>query len=59
MISDNYTLQINPFSGVCNEDHLRYFKFIGRVTGMAVYHGKLLDGETCNSSLQISNRLRT
>lgn len=42
---DNYTLQINPNSGLCNEDHLSYFKFIGRVAGMAVYHGKLLDGE--------------
>ncbi|XP_046399673.1 E3 ubiquitin-protein ligase Nedd-4 isoform X2 [Ischnura elegans] len=40
---DNYTLQINPFSGVCNEEHLSYFKFIGRIAGMAVYHGKLLD----------------
>lgn len=40
---DNYTLQINPASGVCNEDHLSYFKFIGRIAGMAVYHGKLLD----------------
>ncbi|XP_014227997.1 E3 ubiquitin-protein ligase Nedd-4 isoform X1 [Trichogramma pretiosum] len=40
---DNYTLQINPFSGVCNEEHLNYFKFIGRIAGMAVYHGKLLD----------------
>ncbi|XP_052862472.1 E3 ubiquitin-protein ligase Nedd-4-like isoform X2 [Anopheles cruzii] len=40
---DNYTLQINPFSGLCNEDHLHYFRFIGRVAGMAVYHGKLLD----------------
>lgn len=41
--TDNYTLQINPYSGVCNDEHLRYFKFIGRVAGMAVYHGKLLD----------------
>lgn len=41
--ADNYTLQINPCSGMCNEDHLSYFKFIGRVAGMAVYHGKLLD----------------
>ncbi|XP_032218602.2 E3 ubiquitin-protein ligase NEDD4 [Nematostella vectensis] len=41
--SDNYTLQINPNSGLCNEEHLSYFKFIGRVAGMAVYHGKLLD----------------
>ncbi|OXA58661.1 E3 ubiquitin-protein ligase Nedd-4 [Folsomia candida] len=40
---DNYTLQINPFSGLCNEDHLSYYKFIGRVAGMAVFHGKLLD----------------
>ncbi|XP_037045916.1 E3 ubiquitin-protein ligase Nedd-4 isoform X12 [Bradysia coprophila] len=40
---DNYTLQINPFSGLCNEEHLNYFKFIGKVAGMAVYHGKLLD----------------
>uniref|UniRef100_A0A8C6LJS4 E3 ubiquitin-protein ligase n=1 Tax=Nothobranchius furzeri TaxID=105023 RepID=A0A8C6LJS4_NOTFU len=41
--TDNYTLQINPNSGLCNEDHLSYFKFIGRVAGMAVFHGKLLD----------------
>ncbi|XP_037817045.1 E3 ubiquitin-protein ligase Nedd-4 isoform X6 [Lucilia sericata] len=40
---DNYTLQINNGSGLCNEDHLHYFKFIGRIAGMAVYHGKLLD----------------
>ena len=31
-------------SGLCCDDHLSYFKFIGRVAGMAVYHGKLLDG---------------
>ncbi|XP_013365717.1 PREDICTED: E3 ubiquitin-protein ligase NEDD4 isoform X2 [Chinchilla lanigera] len=42
--TDNYTLQINANSGLCNEDHLSYFKFIGRIAGMAVYHGKLLDG---------------
>ena len=42
--TDNYTLQINPYSGMCNEEHLSYFKFIGRIAGMAVYHGKLLDG---------------
>jgi len=41
--TDNYTLQINPNSGLIQPDHLSYFKFIGRVAGMAVYHGKLLD----------------
>lgn len=40
---DNYTLQINPNSSLCNPDHISYFKFIGRVAGMAVFHGKLLD----------------
>jgi len=41
---DNYTLQINPNSGVCDDQHLEHFKFIGRVAGMAVFHRKLLDG---------------
>lgn len=50
-LRDNYTLQINPCSGVCNEEHLNYFKFIGRIAGMAVYHGKLLDGKKRESIL--------
>ncbi|XP_022669154.1 E3 ubiquitin-protein ligase NEDD4-like isoform X2 [Varroa jacobsoni] len=41
--ADNYTLQVNPMSGVCNENHIPYFKFVGRIAGMAVYHGKLLE----------------
>ncbi|XP_065912418.1 uncharacterized protein [Dysidea avara] len=41
--SDDYTLQINPDSGFCNGNHLEYFKFVGRVCGMAVYHAKLVD----------------
>ena len=40
--NDTYTLQINPNSDV-NPEHLQYFYFIGRVAGMALYHGKLLD----------------
>lgn len=42
--SDNYTLQINPNSGLVNENHLEYFYFIGRVVGMAAYHNRLIDG---------------
>ena len=45
MFRDDYTLQINPLSGLANPEHLSYFTFIGRVCGMAVYHGKLIDGE--------------
>jgi len=40
---DIYTLQINPDSYV-NPDHLSYFHFVGRILGMAVYHGHYLDG---------------
>lgn len=39
---DNYTLQINPASGV-NPEHLNYFKFIGRVMGLAIFHRRFLD----------------
>ena len=38
----NYTLQINPHSGV-NPEHLHYFHFIGRVIGTAIYQRKYLD----------------
>ncbi|KAH9492348.1 neural precursor cell expressed, developmentally down-regulated [Bulinus truncatus] len=41
--TDNYTLQINALSGILNEEHLAYFEFVGRIAGMAVFHGKLLD----------------
>lgn len=39
---DNYTLQINPHSGI-NSEHLLYFKFIGRVVGLAIFHRRFLD----------------
>jgi E3 ubiquitin-protein ligase NEDD4 len=39
---DNYTLQISPASGV-NPEHLNYFKFIGRVVGLAIFHRRFLD----------------
>lgn len=40
---DHYTLQINADSGV-NPDHLSYFHFVGRILGIAVFHGHCLDG---------------
>ena len=43
--SDNYTLQINPDSGQCNEHHLQYFRFVGRILAMAIYHQRLIDGQ--------------
>lgn len=40
--TDNYTLQINPASGV-NPEHLNYFKFIGRCLGLGIFHRRFLD----------------
>ncbi|XP_049854862.1 E3 ubiquitin-protein ligase SMURF1 isoform X1 [Schistocerca gregaria] len=40
---DNYTLQINPDSSI-NPEHLSYFHFVGRVIGIAVFHGHYIDG---------------
>jgi len=39
---DNYTLQISPTSGV-NPEHLNYFKFIGRIVGLAIFHRRYLN----------------
>ncbi|KAG1048564.1 hypothetical protein G6F43_009055 [Rhizopus delemar] len=39
---DNYTLQINPHSNI-NPEHLNYFRFIGRVVGLAIFHRRFLD----------------
>ena len=43
--SDDYTLQISPNSGLCNPGHLEYFKFYGRVCGMAIYNNMIIDGQ--------------
>ncbi|XP_062619998.1 E3 ubiquitin-protein ligase SMURF2-like [Saccostrea cucullata] len=40
---DIYTLQINADSGV-NPEHLSYFHFVGRIIGIAIFHGHYLDG---------------
>jgi hypothetical protein len=39
---DDCTIQINPASDV-NPDHLDYFKFTGRVFGLAIFHRRFLD----------------
>ncbi|GAA5839821.1 hypothetical protein JCM3766R1_004623 [Sporobolomyces carnicolor] len=38
----NYTLQINPNSGI-NPEHLEYFQFVGRAVGLAIFHRRFLD----------------
>ncbi|KAM7539473.1 hypothetical protein Aperf_G00000055181 [Anoplocephala perfoliata] len=40
----HYSLQINPASDVATTAHLDYFHFIGRVIGMALFHGRCIDG---------------
>ena len=38
-----FVFQVNADSSV-NEDHLSYFDFVGRVIGIAVFHGHYIDG---------------
>ncbi|KAI2473451.1 hypothetical protein F4781DRAFT_427465 [Annulohypoxylon bovei var. microspora] len=40
--SDRTTFHPNSLSGI-NDEHLMFFKFIGRVIGKALYEGRLLD----------------
>ena len=35
---------INPNSGMCIDNHLSYFRFVGRFAGLAAFHQQLLDG---------------
>ena len=41
-VHDKRTFQINPTSDV-NPEHLNYFKFIGRVVGLCIFHRRFLD----------------
>ena len=41
--SDRTTFHPNPTSGFANDEHLAYFKFVGRVIGKALYDNRLLD----------------
>jgi hypothetical protein len=39
---DNVCYQINPNSGIANEVHLQYFRFLGRLMGKALFDGQTL-----------------
>jgi len=39
---DNICYQINPSSGIANELHLKYFYFLGRVMGKALFDGHVI-----------------
>jgi len=39
---NSYKLEINPESGIANENHLNYFEFIGRVLGLTIFHSQHL-----------------
>jgi len=39
--TNSYELEINPMSSI-NPEHLNYFKFIGRIMGLAIYHRQYL-----------------
>ena len=51
--SDRTTFHPNPLSEV-NEQHLTFFKFIGRIIGKALYEGRVLD---CHFSRAVYKRI--
>jgi len=51
--SDRTTFHPNKQSGV-NEEHLMFFKFIGRIIGKALYEGRALD---CHFSRAVYKRI--
>ncbi|KAF2428697.1 hypothetical protein EJ08DRAFT_315920 [Tothia fuscella] len=51
--SDRTTFHPNPLSGI-NEQHLTFYKFIGRVIGKALYEGRVLD---CHFSRAVYKRI--
>ncbi|KAF2105538.1 hypothetical protein BDV96DRAFT_655553 [Lophiotrema nucula] len=51
--SDRTTFHPNRLSGV-NQEHLMFFKFIGRVIGKALYEGRVLD---CHFSRAVYKRI--
>ncbi|KAF2154321.1 hypothetical protein K461DRAFT_126988 [Myriangium duriaei CBS 260.36] len=51
--SDRTTFHPNPLSAI-NEQHLTFFKFIGRIIGKALYEGRVLD---CHFSRAVYKRI--
>ena len=51
--SDKTTFHPNPLSRV-NEEHLLYFKFVGRIIGKALHEGRVLD---CHFSRAVYKRI--
>jgi len=37
-------MQINPSSGIANDEHLRYFHFTGRILGKALFDRQIVSG---------------
>ncbi|KAL6632416.1 hypothetical protein U3516DRAFT_656021 [Neocallimastix sp. 'constans'] len=40
---NSYRMNINPESGIANENHLDYFEFIGIILGIAIFNSQHLD----------------
>ncbi|OUM69484.1 hypothetical protein PIROE2DRAFT_2575, partial [Piromyces sp. E2] len=39
---DSYELEVNPNSNIVDSEYLNYFRFIGRIIGLAVFHNQYL-----------------
>jgi E3 ubiquitin-protein ligase NEDD4 len=39
---NDYIVHINPHSGI-NSEHLSYFKSVGRILGLGIFHGRFIN----------------
>ena len=47
-------MQINPSSGVANDEHLRYFHFTGRLLGKALFDRQIVAGHLVRPLYKVS-----
>jgi len=40
--NNSYELEINPYSSMVHPDYLEYFRFIGRIIGLAIFNKQYL-----------------
>ncbi len=52
--NESYQLEINPVSGIMEPNHLKYFRFVGRIIGLAIFNKQCI---STTFTLQIYKRL--
>jgi hypothetical protein len=55
---DQMCMQINPASGMVESAHRRYFRFVGRLLGKALFDGQLVGSGSSAAAFSVGNQRR-